>query len=79
MDLIEQKQRLTLFCQYQEVFGDLVSDGVYMVGEIIMLVNGMKGKVIWKYYSDEGSVMYVLEDDLCFVIGITAEGIAGRA
>ncbi|GHO48890.1 hypothetical protein [Ktedonospora formicarum] len=77
MDLVEQ--RMTLFRHYREVFGDLVSDGVYRMNEIIMLVNGMKGKVIWKYRSHGDDVMYVLEDDLCFVIGITAEGIAGRA
>lgn len=75
----EQKRRMALFRQYRELFGDLVSDGAYMVGDTITLVNGMKGEVIWKYHIPGDDVVYVLDDDTGYLIGITADGIAGGA
>ncbi|GHO61700.1 hypothetical protein KSC_005920 [Ktedonobacter sp. SOSP1-52] len=73
----EQKRRMELFRQYRALFGDLVSDGTYMVGDTITLVNGIQGKVIWTYRSHGKDVMYVLEDGNDVLIGITADGIAG--
>jgi hypothetical protein len=74
----QQKQRMNLFSQYRQVYGDLDITGAYEPGDRVKLTTGGYAKIIWVYRGVRGRV-YVIDDNSGFPAEASVDEIAGRA
>lgn len=71
------KQKMSIFNQYRQVYGDLAQEGAYMVGQRVYFDGGAIGEVLWKYQAANG-LTYVLDDNTGFPVEAQAGSIEGR-
>ncbi|GHO63779.1 hypothetical protein KSC_026710 [Ktedonobacter sp. SOSP1-52] len=72
------EDRMNLFNQYRQVYGDLATTGLYTIGQRVYFDGGQIGEVIWKYHSANG-LMYVLDDNTGFPTEERSQDIEGKA
>lgn len=73
----QQQNRMNLFNQYRQAYGDLATEGNYNVGDRVYFDGGSVGEIIWKYQSSDG-LTYVLDDNTGFPEEVQASDIEGR-
>ncbi|GCE31895.1 hypothetical protein KDA_73790 [Dictyobacter alpinus] len=74
------KFRLIMYRQFSQHYGELISDGDYMLNDKVKFANGKAiGTVTWKYLQREEELVYVLEDYSGFHFQVTANEIISKA
>lgn len=70
------EERMRIYNQYRQAFGDLAEAGKFKVGERVIFDNGAGwGKVIWKYINRQGTLTYVVDSNSGFPVEVDAQEV----
>lgn len=73
------EDRMRIYAQYRQTYGELTEAGKFRVGERIMFDNGAgQGEVLWKFHTPQGILTYVIDDNSGFPVEMQASEIEGR-
>ena len=69
------EDKMSLYSQYRQAYGDLAEAGKFRVGERVMFDNGAgQGEILWKYV-DNGTLTYVIDDNSGFPVEVSAQEV----
>ena len=72
----DPEQRVPIYNQYKQIYGELAESGKFRVGESVLFDEGTGlGEVLWKYINDEGVLQYVLDDQSGFPVEVSAQEV----
>lgn len=74
---MSQTDRMKLFAQYRQTYGDLSSDGKYSVGDRVYFHGDNTGEIIWKYQGTQGLV-YVVDNNSGFPVEVDEYMVTGK-
>ena len=70
------EDRMNLFNQYRQAYGELAEAGKFRVGERVLFDNGAgRGEILWKFINRQGALEYVIDDNSGFPVEVAAEDV----